>query len=168
MEGEGALDGAALARETLVIDSGAAADDVGDGQAGEGGGDGAGGGGVADAHLAEAEEIAAFGGGLGGESDAGGERGMHFGRRHGGLDAKVARGGGGAAADDAIEDGQRREYADVGNLEVDSTGVCEGVDGGTAAQEVGDHLGGDFLRIGADALGADAVIGGEDARCAGA
>ena len=65
--GDGAGEQGALALEAGVVEAGAAADHGGQVGVAEAVGEQRGGGGVADAHLAKAEHVAAVGGQLGGE-----------------------------------------------------------------------------------------------------
>ena len=58
--------------------------------------------------------------------------------------------------------GQFAGHADVDDADLGADLVGEGVADRAAAEEVGDHLAGDLLRPGGDALGVHAVVAGED------
>src|SRR5215469_17937904 len=161
VKGKGALDGRALASETGFVGAGSASDDGGGFAAGESGGEGAGGSGVADAHLAHADEGAAGGRSAVGRFDSKRQRRDGLVARHGGLEAEVLRTEADGTADEAGGFGNRVGDSGIDNFQLHAGDAGERVDGGASAQEVSDHLSGDGLWIGVDALGADAVIGGE-------
>jgi hypothetical protein len=94
--------------------------------------------------------------------DAHGQRRLGLVARHGRLDAEVARTGSDLALPEARRRIDRTGDTDVDDDDPDAELTRERVDGGTAGDEVRDHLGRDLLRPGRDPLGVDAVIGGED------
>ena len=137
-----AVDDVALSGKPQIVDAGAAAGPALTAAAEQGGRDRRSRGGVADAHFAEAEEIALR------------------------LDGVIARGDGGAEFGLA-ERGRRREIGGGGferkrnDAQRGAGRAGELVDGRAACGKIRHHLHGDLGRIGGDALGGDAVIAGE-------
>jgi hypothetical protein len=82
------------------------------------------------------------------------------------MAARAADEVGGAVADAAVLDLRVRRQRRL-DAHVDDQHACvdlagQHVDGGAAAREVHHHVGGDFLRVGADAFLGDAVVGAHD------
>ena len=168
VEREGSLNDQALVGVHVIVSAGAASGDQGHRCAGENRDEGAGRGGVADAHVAGDETarpcLDRLLGGLDAHLD--GSSGLIPG--HGGFDGEVA----GAPGNFAIPNGGMLRIvggdAHVGHEQSRPHLLRQDVDGRTAARDVDEHGGGDFLRPGRDTLGDHPVVTGEqpdDSRC---
>ena len=150
-----------LARESVVVESRSPSADGGCVDAEEDGGQRARRRRVADAHLADPEQVDAVGGQLVGELDACDDSRDRLVARHGrpGGEAHGAR-----AEPQCPHRSLRNRSRDtrVDDDEPRAGATREDVDRGAAGDEVGDHLRGHLLRIRRDALGRDAVIRRDD------
>ena len=155
------IDHACLARAPGRIDAGAAARDLLGAHAKQARRDRRRCRGVADAHLAEDQEIRLIDRRARDRALAGLEGENQLRRRERGLGAEIAR----AAprlVDDDIRHRLLRQRAGVDDLQTRTELARQHGDRGAAGGEIGHHGDGDGLRIGRHALRDDAVVAGED------
>ena len=158
---ERALDGRDLSPPTFLVHARPPPRDIADGRAGEDRHHRARRGRVADAHLARADEIEpARPLGLD-QLDARLHRRPRLRPRHRGPAAHVPGAGGDLHGLQRGMLGQRSGDAEVGDDDAGAGVASQHVDGGSAADEVLDHLRRDDLGVGAHALLHDAVITGQ-------
>ncbi|GAB3957753.1 hypothetical protein GCM10028832_15230 [Streptomyces sparsus] len=159
---QGTADHVDLPGVRLVVDAGAAAGDLGGVDAGEHRDQCRGHGGVGDAHLAGEQHLVArrdeVAGGLDAHLD--GSQRLLAGQR--GSGGEVGGPGPDLARHQAWRARQFAGHSDVHHAHLGAHLVGEGVADRAAAEEVGDHLGGDLLGPRRDPLGVHAVVAGED------
>ena len=163
--GGGAREDRALAGEAGVVEAGAAADERVEREAGELVGDERGGGGVADAHLAEGDRVPV----------AVGAEGAALARARGRARPAVIAGSARALR---VPGPMRRESRSGCSIGAPATPAsttrsaapterAKTLAAAPPARKFSEHLPGDRLRVGGDALGGEAVVGGEDGQLAG-
>ena len=164
---ERSLDDGDLVRELAVGAARAAARGLVRRAVGQGGDDGAGRRGVADAHVAGADDIGAGIGGFQGQRDARGHACLCLLAGHGRALRYVSRAGAHTHYAQVGVNGQRRGDPGVDDDQAHARAPSHDADGGAAREDVAHHLRRDLLGVGGDALGHHAVVGGgEDDRLA--
>ena len=153
----------ALAGEASVVEASTASDAIDQRRAGQRVGNQRGGSGVADAHFADADDVAALVGERASDFGTGVQRRLALRRRHGRLDQIVAcPGRRDLGVDQSAARSEFMRHAAVDHLQRQPVLAREDVGTCVAGQIVLDHLPGHVLRIGGDAGGRRAVVGGED------
>jgi hypothetical protein len=121
-----------------------------------------GGGGVADAHFAETDHLAAVVGELASDRCAARDGRLAVVLAHCRLLDEVVRPEGDLGVDQAVADAEVVRHAGVDDLQLQAVVASEDIDRCAAGEEVLDHLPGHFLRVGRNAGTGGAVIAGED------
>ena len=159
---QGALDGRDFAFQAPVIHAGAAPGNLADGFASNSRGDGGGRGGVADAHIAGGEQVQAVGNFGFDDFRTSQEAGFGLLARHGRANGNIGSAGRDLADEQLRVRLHRGGRAHIHNDDARANVPRQHVDGCATVQEVQNHLRGDFLRVGADALGDDSVVARHD------